>query len=478
MRNNLDKVSGCVSFVLDDGIRPGIVLESTGTIVDMNNSFRTTFAAIEQKQNIKAFMDVPSSAVWEAFLKRALEAKQKISDKLLIRIPSSHSYPLTMHVTYHHDCKKMVAYCDVASKCGEAPIKTYFNAFRHSKDFLMLIDYNGIIRDVNEMHGAYFNRSRNDFVGKTIAIVEEIFPDVTQEMCESYFKKLMHEGYAEVLKKFERTPRDIRYYYITTYDDKETGMYVIKMTDRTEAENLEQQLAHSGSLSAVGQIAASIAHEIRNPMTTLKGFIQLLEVDASAESMKYLTVIEGEIERMESILNEMLTLSKPTFNKKTTLSLSVLVADIVSILNPKALMDGVKILWKSPVFDTLIYGNADKIKQVLLNLCKNGLESMEAGGILTIDMGRSDTNEVRLSITDTGKGMNSYQLKQIFMPFFTSKPGGTGLGLPFVLKVMEEHSGTIAADSQEGVGTTFMLSFPPAELCSHHISGSTSILAQ
>lgn len=270
----------------------------------------------------------------------------------------------------------------------------------------------------------------------------------------------------------------MRYYYITTYDDKETGMYVIKMTDRTEAENLEQQLAHSGSLSAVGQIAASIAHEIRNPMTTLKGFIQLLEVDASAESMKYLSVIEGEIERMESILNEMLTLSKPTFNKKTTLSLAVLVADIVSILNPKALMDGMKILWSPPIFDTLIYGNADKIKQVLLNLCKNGLEAMEAGGILTIDMRRSDKNEIRLSITDTGKGMNSYQLKQIFMPFFTSKPGGTGLGLPFVLKAMEEHSGTIAADSQEGVGTTFMLSFPATELCNRHISGGESILAQ
>ena len=109
---------------------------------------------------------------------------------------------------------------------------------------------------------------------------------------------------------------------------------------------MEKHLAHSNSLSTIGELAASIAHEIRNPMTTLKGFVQLLKISATSDTMKYLTVIDEEIVRMESILSEMLILSKPALNEKTTFSLEVLVADMIQVVHPKALMDGITITQK------------------------------------------------------------------------------------------------------------------------------------
>ena len=179
--------------------------------------------------------------------------------------------------------------------------------------------------------------------------------------------------------------------------------------------------------------------------------------------MKYLSVIDEEIDRMESILSEMLILSKPGLNEKTTFSLGVLVADMIQVVYPKALMDGITITQKENILkDSLIFGDSDKIKQVLLNLFKNAIEAMTPGGNLSISVNLDTPGKVVLGISDTGKGMDIYQVKRVFMPFFTTKSDGSGLGLPFVLKNIEEHGGTIAIESEVDVGTTFIVTFPSA----------------
>ena len=126
-------------------------------------------------------------------------------------------------------------------------------------------------------------------------------------------------------------------------------------------------------------------------------------------------------------------------------------------------MDGIEVIQQVELSgNPLIFGDSDKMKQVLLNLFKNALESMQIGGKLSIHLTEHD-EKLLLSITDTGKGMTHHQVSQVFMPFFSSKPGGTGLGLPFVLKAVEDHGGTIAVESQVGEGTKFILTFPRAK---------------
>jgi two-component system, sporulation sensor kinase E len=129
------------------------------------------------------------------------------------------------------------------------------------------------------------------------------------------------------------------------------------------------------------------------------------------------------------------------------------------------MMEGISVLFQESMLESsLIQGDPDKLKQVLLNLFKNSFEAMTSGGLLTIQLGIDVRSNIVLSVTDNGKGMTKSQINQLFMPFFTSKPEGTGLGLPFVLKTMEEYGGTISVESEPEKGATFILTFLQAKI--------------
>ncbi|MFD1206803.1 ATP-binding protein [Sporosarcina contaminans] len=456
--DNHEKALKSMSLLMDDSKRPGLVLDIDGAIRGMNDHFKIHFTAASG--NIKDLIDLTSQRTWDQFVERALHAQEMIMELLPMTFKDEQRNEYHVHLIYMPDLKQVIALFD-APTLNDRLSNVYVNAFRKSNNFMLLVDLKGEIYDVNEMHSKFINKSREELIGKSLSVITKlIHPDKTAEYTNAHLAKAKEKGQVDVIIPFYRAHDDTRYYHITTYHDKETNMFIIQMADCTEKENLEVQLAHSGSLSAVGQLAASVAHEIRNPITTLKGFTQLLRVSASEDSIRYITVIEDEIERMESILSQMLVLSKPSVKKKAAFSLSELIEDMASVLYPKALMEGIEIIKKSDFKKApMIFGDAAKMKQVLLNLFKNSLDAMQAGGTLTICLQESDDLLV-LSVQDTGKGMNHNQINQVFMPFFSSKPGGTGLGLPFVLKTVEEHGGTISVESEVGKGTLFTIKIP------------------
>ncbi|MCM3638051.1 ATP-binding protein [Sporosarcina luteola] len=475
--SDFDSTLKSMSFLLDDSFRPMLVLQVNGDIYYENEPFKMHFD-ITDKKNISEIIDSTSLCEWTGFSERARTSEQILMEKLSVTLCFDENGPSQLQLFYIPDIKKIIAKFDLQEPCKIPSLKTYFNAFRQSSDFLLLVDQDGKIRDVNEVHSVFINQTRKELIGQSIGNVLSIIDPENDESVHGLLEKVKDQGFVESIKTYQRSTEDTRYYHITTYYDKETNMFIFQMSDSTEIENLQVQLAHSGSLSAVGQIAASIAHEIRNPITTLKGFTQLLKVSATDDSIRYISVIEDEIERMETILGEMLVLSKPSEKKKSVFSLEVLVGDMVSILLPKAVMDGIEVAQSVELnSNPHIFGDPDKMKQVLLNLFKNALESMQVGGKLAVHLSESD-GKLILSITDTGKGMTRHQVSQVFMPFFSSKPGGTGLGLPFVLKTVEDHGGTIAVDSQVDVGTKFILTFPKAkEGASYPLSSKQSIVS-
>ncbi|WP_412176979.1 ATP-binding protein [Lysinibacillus macroides] len=207
-------------------------------------------------------------------------------------------------------------------------------------------------------------------------------------------------------------------------------------------------------------MAASIAHEIRNPLTSLKGFTELLKLNADDESRMYLSVIDSELQRMEQILSELLVLSKPTTMKMELLELDQLVKQVIEFMLPDALMKDIAIQYISPSQQIYIGGNENRLKQVFVNLIKNAMESMHSGGTITIEMLTNDCAIAELLIKDEGAGMDSTTLKNLFQPFYTTKTKGTGLGLAFVKKVIEEHDGAIGVNSELQKGTSFHLQFP------------------
>ena len=210
----------------------------------------------------------------------------------------------------------------------------------------------------------------------------------------------------------------------------------------------------------MGRLSASITHEIKNLVTSLKGFVELLKDNTTEEGKKYLHVMESEMERMESILSELLYLSKPSKAFEEKVSLLQILKEVVQIMQPHAYSNNVFIRLKSEDnCDSTILGNVNQLKQVFINLVKNAIEVMKKGGTITIEL-KDVHNKIQVSVQDEGIGIPEENLSKLFTPFFTTKEQGTGLGLCLVKKVVDEHQGKIVVKSNVGVGRPFILEFP------------------
>ncbi|WP_188006698.1 histidine kinase [Sporosarcina sp. ANT_H38] len=460
MKYQTKNVMKHITFILDDAIRPGAVFGLEGTLLYVNDSFHKEFVN-DGTGNIRELFIMPPTNLWDDIISDIKKTGNKTID-VNIRLGQNRISSVRMHLEYLDDDQQVIALFDVPQKFGDIAEKTYIQAFRNSDSFMVVMNRDGLIYDVNDQHSTFFNLPKKYFLGKSAEVILKLFPEDPESLI-NYYKDINLYGFAEKITRYDRSEDGVRYYQVTTLYDCETQVYLVRMNDRTEEMAMKNSLAHTNSLSTIGQLAASIAHEIRNPMTTLKGFVQLLKISATKDAMKYLSVIDEEVDRMESILSEMLVLSKPGQNERTTFSLGVLVADMIQVIYPKALMDGITITQKGNILkDSLINGDSDKIKQVLLNLFKNGIEAMTPGGNLSVFVSLDSPGKVVLGISDNGKGMDTEQVKQIFIPFFTTKSDGSGLGLPFVLKYIEEHGGTITVESEVDIGTTFIVTLPSA----------------
>ncbi|MDG5786293.1 PAS domain S-box protein [Evansella sp. AB-P1] len=233
---------------------------------------------------------------------------------------------------------------------------------------------------------------------------------------------------------------------------------VFTFRDITEKKKSEELLHQSEKLSAVGQLAAGIAHEIRNPLTSLKGFLQLIKNNNGGKK-EYFDIMMSEFMRIEQILNELLVLSKPQSMKKEKNSLDKLLNHTVTLLNTQAIIKNIEIETKITKKDINIKCSEHQIKQVFVNLIKNAIEAMDNGGKIIVSL-EQEMDEATVRIIDEGCGIPEEKLKRLGDPFFTTKESGTGLGLMVSYKIIEDHGGEIHIHSIEGSGTTFTVKLP------------------
>jgi two-component system, sporulation sensor kinase D len=225
---------------------------------------------------------------------------------------------------------------------------------------------------------------------------------------------------------------------------------------RTAKELKQQQLQ---KLEVLGTFAASLAHEIRNPLTGIKGLVQLLYENTQAEKdKKYLTVIGQEINRINEIVSEFLTIGKPVASNFTTLDLKDILNDLLPLIEYEASRNH-QFQWELPDDSIFIEGSKDQIKQVVLNIIKNAIESIEKKGRITLQLISSEEH-CQLIITDTGKGISPKEVKKIFNPFYTSKETGTGLGLVVCKQIIDSMNGEIHISSEVNIGTSVTIILP------------------
>lgn len=225
----------------------------------------------------------------------------------------------------------------------------------------------------------------------------------------------------------------------------------------------ERHQNEAQKLELIGTLAASTAHEIRNPLTGISGFIQLLQKKYhSEEDQLYFSVIEEEIKRINQIVSEFLVLGKPTAEKWQNNSVKEIVSEIMPIVFSEANLYNVEVdLQINTIRDVGVYCTKDHIKQVVLNVAKNSLEAMPNGGHLKILI-EAEKEHVIIKVKDTGEGIQEEMLKHIFLPFITSKEKGTGLGLVVCKRIISMYGGTIDIESEVNKGTTVMIMLPSA----------------
>ncbi|ANS38113.1 PAS domain-containing protein [Bacillus velezensis] len=238
----------------------------------------------------------------------------------------------------------------------------------------------------------------------------------------------------------------------------ETAMQVI-LRDISERKQTEELMLKSEKLSIAGQLAAGIAHEIRNPLTAIKGFLQLMK-PTMGENEHYFEIVFSELSRIELILSELLMLAKPQQNAvKERVNLKKIISEVTALLETQANLKGIFIKTDYEHDSMYINGDQNQLKQVFINLIKNAVESMPDGGTVHILM-TEDEYSVNVTVKDEGDGIPENVLKRIGEPFLTTKEKGTGLGLMVTFNLIKNHQGAIQVDSKPDRGTAFHITFP------------------
>ncbi|RLQ96329.1 ATP-binding protein [Falsibacillus albus] len=224
--------------------------------------------------------------------------------------------------------------------------------------------------------------------------------------------------------------------------------------------SIREELQRAEKLNVISQLAASVAHEVRNPMTSVNGFLQLMRDDHNLlnSQKNYINIALNELSHAQSIINDYLALAKPHTEELTDVNISKEVNKTIELMTSYSNIQNIII--KSDIQEELyIKGNKDEIKQVLVNIIKNGIEAMESYGILTVKTFAHDFR-IYIEITDTGKGMSKAQLKNIGRPFYTTKEKGTGVGMTISFQLIHAMKGKVAISSEVNKGTKVTISFP------------------
>lgn len=235
-----------------------------------------------------------------------------------------------------------------------------------------------------------------------------------------------------------------------------------------ELHEMREGLAHASKLAALGETAAAIAHEIRNPLTVISAYIQLTRqhLPSNTKVLGHLDRVEREIQRLNRVAQHLMSYSSRSNPAWTKVPVNALVEDTLWLIRPRAHAQHVEVMTDYDASSPAVQGDRDQLTQVLLNLLVNACQAMPDGGRIQITTGvkgEGDDAQVTIQIADTGCGIAEEHLPNIFQPFFTTKgKDGTGLGLAISSRIARDHHGTIDVQSEVGRGSVFLIALPSA----------------
>ena len=237
--------------------------------------------------------------------------------------------------------------------------------------------------------------------------------------------------------------------------------HVFILNDLSRIRALELEIKHKEKLAAVGILAAGVAHEVRNPLSSIKGYATYFSslFDAQSDNKKAANIMAEEVDRVNRVISELLEFARPIKLKLRRIRIFELVDKALRLIKYEADPAGIKIISSVEPALPEVEVDKDRLTQVLLNMFINAIQAMPSGGTLTVNV-KAVENRARFEISDTGNGISPQDQANIFNPYFTTKKSGTGLGLAIAFKIIETHGGTITIESLKNKGTTFVISIP------------------
>jgi len=302
--------------------------------------------------------------------------------------------------------------------------------------------------------------SKEDIIGKSI--YEFIDPEY-EERIQERVKQIKKENCPlnSIEHRIKRFDGSMFFFDVSSlsivFGGKEAVLSIGKDVTSRKVQT-ERLLQKSEKLAMLGQMAAGIAHEIRNPLTSIKGFIHLLKDNNLDE--EYFDIVFSELERIDSIVGEFLVLAKPSVATFVEQDVKVLIKDIVTLINTQSILNNVQISVEFGSDLPMISCEKNQIKQVFLNLLKNSIEAMPKGGRIDVKVNEKEEGKISIQIIDQGIGIPKERMSTLGEPFYTTKEKGTGLGLMICYKIIESHNGQIAIQSKLNEGTTIEIILP------------------
>ncbi|WP_164985276.1 PAS domain S-box protein [Ammoniphilus sp. CFH 90114] len=327
-------------------------------------------------------------------------------------------------------------------------------------DLIGILDLNGVIQYASPSHRWVLGYSPEIIMG--LSVIDFIHPGDLSYFQKQYDRMIQSKSTSQV--EFRCRHDNGNWVVLEAQGNPiiegsgEVKHIVFVARDITERKRSEELLRKTKNLSIVGELAAGVAHEIRNPLTSIKGFIELLQTGITKP--EYFEILSMEMNRLESIIEEFLLLAKPQVVDFKETDVNSILYHVITLLHNQAIIKNIEMLYELASELPPLRCDPNKLKQVFINLVKNAIDAIDDRGRITIQTYLIDADTIRVRIADNGCGISDHRLKFLGEPFYSTKEKGVGLGIMVSYKIIKEHQGTLSFQSEVDQGTIVDVNLP------------------
>lgn len=458
---------------------PMLIVNISGEVEYLNHNAKELFN-INENENRKLELGEISKSSWTSFLNKIRE--QKWGTCVLHVKLSEYKYRKLKLEGFLYKKKKLIfvrVMNLLANSYKEIKEKYSSHLLDELSHGVVITDLEGIVLDLNKKALQFIQCEYEEIINKSHKFIFNKLEDFEFNKLK-FYQDIQTSGQASIVLRNTNGNKE-QYFKVESKLNCRKNIIVSTITDITLECELNNQLLRQDLSNEVCKVAASIAHEIRNPMTSLKGFIDLLKnsYSNSKEYERYLNVMESEINRIDNYLKDLLNTAKPSKGKLEVVDLNKITNEVIELMQPFTIKNNNNIITirnENNANGVSILGNENRIKQLLINLIKNAIEVMDNGGCITVSLTNLNNRVVQLSVQDEGTGVSQEQIDNLFKPFYTTKENGTGLGLSIVKRIVEEHRGSIKVESSLNCGTIFYIELPIYDVNSEILKENEEII--